>query len=73
MNNTQNIKPSLWIVVKDTMYKRDPRAAEIDFVADVVDMVKFEAMLKKQGKYAYRARSYGEYFKGWEALTPRHF
>ena len=73
MNNTHEIPASLWIVVVNTPGKRDPRTAQIDYVADVVDAVKFEEMLKKQGKYAYRARSYGHHFKGWENLPRRYF
>ena len=70
---TKEIAPCLWIVVKDTPEKYDPRTAKMDYVAEVVDAVHFESMLKKQNKRAYRARSYGEYFPGWERQPRQYF
>lgn len=73
MKRTEGIAPYVWIVVKDTPEKYDPRTAKIDYVAEVVDAVRFENMLRKQNKRAYRARSYGEYFPGWENQRRQYF
>ena len=69
----EKIPPHLWIVVKDTPEKYDPRTAKIDYVADVTDAVRFENMLRKQNKRAYRARSYGGFFPGWEKQSRQYF
>jgi hypothetical protein len=61
-----SIDKNIWIVVKDTPHKYDPRAAEIDYIADVVDYTKFEKQLKQTNQKAFRARSYGEYFPNFE-------
>ena len=67
------IDRNTWIVVKDTPEKYDPRFAVVDYVAEVVDYVKFEKMLKDNNQRAYRARSYGNYFPNYKSAPVKHF
>lgn len=66
------ISENIWIVVKNTPNKTDPRAAILDFVAIVQNASKFDDMLKKNNMYAYRARSYGKFFPNFEQAITRH-
>lgn len=61
------IDANIWIVVKNTEHKTDPRSATFDYVAEVSDENKFNTMLLKSGCYAYRARSYGKFFPKWDS------
>ena len=68
-----SIDKNIWIVVKNNSRKYDPRTAEIDYIASVVDYTKFENHLKKNDQRAYRARTYGEYFPNFEKARKRYF
>lgn len=68
-----SIDKNIWIVVKNNPRKYDPRTAEIDYIASVVDYTKFENQLKRNDQRAYRARTYGAYFPTFEKAPIKYF
>lgn len=69
----KELNQNLWVAVENTPQKYDPRTARAEYLADVVDYNAFEKMLRAQSKYAYRLRSYIQYFKNWNTLPYRYF
>lgn len=52
-----------WIVVKNTAARNDPRAAQVDYIANVFDFDRFNKHLMKSGGYAFKYDSYAKYFE----------
>ena len=67
------IDRNTWIVVKNTPEKYDPRLAVVDYIAVVVDYVKFEKLLKDNNQIAYKAQSYGDYFPNFKSAIVKYF